>query len=260
MSVNSNSNIVYEDTDGKGNLTLIKNPFDKDGNSFYARVDRITVDIDNLIARAVEKDGTMKATTMKYSSLLLKEAVLDALKRGECVNLLGLCTLYPSPVGTTGKTPENTSVEKFHVKCIASKETNKAVENIKVNKVSVFDSSPLIDVMTDVYTGKTDGNFSAGKVMKIEGGRLKIGGDAGGIFFAPATESGDAVEDESKWIEVDKTKIIRNQPRELEFFLPSSLVAGERYCVILKTNFSRNTLSKKNVSSAISDAITIVES
>ena len=47
----SNTPVIdYTDSDGKGTVTLVANPFEK-GGKYYAKFDRTTVNIDHLIAR-----------------------------------------------------------------------------------------------------------------------------------------------------------------------------------------------------------------
>ena len=51
----SNTTVIdYTDSDGKGTVTLVANPFEK-GGKYYAKFDRTTVNIDHLIARIQKK-------------------------------------------------------------------------------------------------------------------------------------------------------------------------------------------------------------
>ena len=254
MSVNSEVNVTYNDSDGKGDITLIDSHLSKNG--VYARVDRSIVTTENLIARASKKESGVRPHMMWTCAKLFKEELLEALSRGESVSFLGVGTFYPAPVGTKGTTPETASVEGFRVRCTVSRDANDAVSKLKVNKVSKQEYGPVIDTMTDVATGKTDGTFVAMTSMRIEGDRLKIGGENGGVFFAPVGEE-TGIADEALWIKAET--FIINEPMTLALLLPKSLEAGKKYCVIVKTNTSKNGATKKSYSTTIGSYITIVQ-
>ena len=86
----SNTTVIdYEDSDGKGTVTLVANPFGK-GGKYYARFDRTTVNIDHLIARIQKKEVGTNAIMAKHFASLFKAEILEALARGEAVNVLDL--------------------------------------------------------------------------------------------------------------------------------------------------------------------------
>ncbi len=255
MSSNANVDVNYEDSDGMGNVTLMALPFGKSGKDFYAKVDRNVVNTENLIARAVSKGSGIKPHIMKMCATLFKEELLDALKRGESVNFLGVGTFYPVSVGAVGNTPETLTIDKFRVKCTATKDVQEAVSKLKLNKVSKSDSNPVIEKIIDVSTEKSDGTVVAKKGLRIEGDKLKIGGEKGGVFFAPIDDE-TGVADESEWIKADTFFI--NEPMTLAMLLPESLIVGNRYCVIVRTNLTKNGLTRKSYGSTVGSVIKIV--
>ena len=103
--MSTTTNINYSDTEGSGNLTLYKNHFDK-GGKYYARFDRRNVTIDNLIARTQKKDIGVNVITAKHILSLIKAEIIEALQRGESVNLMDLGTFYIAASGTSGNTAE----------------------------------------------------------------------------------------------------------------------------------------------------------
>lgn len=119
------------------------------------------------------------------------------------------------------------------------------------------DAKPIIGVMTDLYTGMEGTVFTAGKTVKIEGSRLKITGEEGGIYFAPAAENNEPVTDENQWIKAEK--MIRNSSKYLEFFMPPALSADTSYCIVIKTNNLKGSSTKKKYETAVSEAVTIIE-
>ena len=151
----SNTTVIdYEDSDGKGTVTLVANPFGK-GGKYYARFARTTVNIDHLIARIQKKEVGTNAIMAKHFASLFKAEILEALARGEAVNVLDLGTLYIKANGTVaGNSPETAVLEGFQVKFTSSKLVNDAVAKIGVKKIVTADSGPVIGDMTDLYTGK----------------------------------------------------------------------------------------------------------
>ena len=254
----SNTTVIdYEDSDGKGTVTLVANPFGK-GGKYYARFDHTTVNIDHLIARIQKKEVGTNAIMAKHFASLFKAEILEALARGEAVNVLDLGTLYIKANGTVaGNSPETAVLEGFQVKFTSSKLVNDAVAKIGVKKIVTADSGPVIGDMTDLYTGKAGNLFTAGKSVRIEGTRIRITGDDGGIYFAPADGTDDAGGDESQWIKVDDGKIYRNRSKLLEFFLPAGLSPGIPYRIVLRTNSTKGNTLKKSYSTAVSEAVTV---
>lgn len=252
----SNTTVIdYEDSDGTGTVTLVKNPFER-GGKYYAKFDRTTVNIDHLIARIQKKEVGTNAIMAKHIASLFKAEILEALSRGEAVNLFDLGTLYITTNGTVrGDTPETANIPGFRVKFTSSKITNKAVSALGVKKVVLSSTGPIIETMTDLFTGEETTNFTAGKSIRIEGSRLKITGDDGGIFFAPVAEQEGTVADETQWIKV--SKIIRNVSKILEFFLPAALVSGTPYCIVLKTNSTKGNTPKKSYSVVSTESVSV---
>lgn len=254
----SNTTVIdYEDSDGKGTVTLVANPFGK-GGKYYARFDRTTVNIDHLIARIQKKEVGTNAIMAKHFASLFKAEILEALARGEAVNVLDLGTLYIKANGTVaGNSPETAVLEGFQVKFTSSKLVNDAVSKLGVKKIVTADSGPVIGDMTDLYTGKAGNLFTAEKSVRIEGTRIRITGDDGGIYFAPADGADDTGGDESQWIKVDDGKIYRNRSKLLEFFLPAGLSPGIPYRIVLRTNSTKGNTLKKSYSTAVSEAVTV---
>lgn len=256
FNMSNTTNINYSDTEGKGNLTLYENHFDK-GGKYYARFDRKNVTIDNLIARTQKKDIGVNAITAKHILSLIKAEIIEALQRGESVNLMDLGIFYIAATGTTGNTAETAEIKKLLVKFTSSKETNEAISKIEINKVIVADATPSIDSVTNLFTGKKDGTVTYGKAARIDGSRLKVSGDDGGIFFAECEADGSFSEDESTWHKVNPDNIMRNLLKTLEFFLPEELEAGKNYRIIIRTNCRKGSENKKTFVSAVSEIVSV---
>lgn len=170
---------------------------------------------------------------------------------------MDLGTFYIAASGTSGNTAETAEIKKLLVKFTSSKETNEAVSKLGINRIVIADSSTSIDSVTDLFTGLNDGTLTSGKAARIDGGRLKISGSDGGIFFAECDTDGIFSEDESAWHKVNPESIMRNLSRTLEFFLPESLESGKSYRIILRTNSRKGNEDKKTFVSAVSDIVNL---
>ena len=93
--------------------------------------------------------------------------------------------------------------------------------------------------------------------VQISGKKLLIGGDGGGIWFAPA--AGDAAtidESGADWTQVT-AKLSVNKPGTLLFPLPKTLSSGT-YRIVLKTRCTSNLKYKrKELVSTVSDTLVV---
>lgn len=251
----SNTTVIdYTDTDGAGTVTIMNNPFGN-GKKFNAKFDRVTVNIDNLIARIQKKELGTNAIVMKQTLSLVKAEILEALSRGESVNLMDLGTFYIA-ASAIGDTVETVEISDFQVRFTPSKLTNDSVMALKVKKVALSSSTPIIAKMIDVYTGEETDCFTKGKSVLLTGSLLRVTGEEGGVFFAPATEKGEPSANEELWVKVPR--LSRNGAKELEFYLPESLEIDTKYCIVIKTNSSKgSSTTKKSYSTAYSGVVTV---
>ena len=254
----SNTTVIdYSDSDGKGTVTLVANPFNK-GSKYYALFDRTTVTIDNLIARIQKRETGTDAMMAKHLASLFKAEILNALGRGESINMFDLGILYISANGPVkGETPETAVLPGFTAKFTCSNLTNKTAAGVKIKKIVMAATTPIFGTMRDLSTGHAGLCFTAQKPIRIEGSRLKITGNEGGIFFAPLDEAQKPVRDETQWIKVEDKQIIRNFPKCLEFFLPDALTVGTQYRIVIKTNCS-GSRQKKTYEKGTSPVVTVV--
>ena len=216
-------------------LNALKNNLDKTGKTSYGRVrsnsKRIT--IANLAAVISERHVGIEPGMITYVARLLHEETMRQLKSGRSVEALGLGTVYVGTKGSMkGDNPSLSDVPKFVVKFRNAKETVKALENIKVGDVTPIVLVPVINIIEDLITHKENSELKKDTIVKITGKRLRIEGNNidCGIYFS---------KEDGSFVKVNKTAIIRNEPSCLEFILPSGLVAGSLYSIVIK-NQNRN--------------------
>ena len=245
----------FLDSDGSGKITLYASRL-HDGRKFYGKFERKTIDTNTLIARIQKRKAGTNELALQQTAGFLKEEILEALSRGESVNVLDLGTIYPGIKGRyNGKTFDSGEKQLFTAKFTPSQVANSALSNVGIKEISVADSSPLITSVINLITGRADGRLTKGKSVHIDGERLKIGGEKGGVFLCPLDESREPVKDEGAWISCPV--ITRNTAKNLEFFLPDELESGAEFKILLRTYYLKKDLFTKNAREGFSETITI---
>ncbi len=128
----------FKSADSILSVSLRKNQFKPDTNSFIGRVTRNTVTLENLIAEISEKNEGVSAYMIQHVADLLRDAMLKACKGGNAVDVLGLGTLYISVAGSVnGDNPGESSIPGFRLNFTPSSRAQETLESIKVDKVII---------------------------------------------------------------------------------------------------------------------------
>ena len=193
---------------------------------------------------------------LQFAAILIQKKILKMLEQGKAVNVLDLGTLYIAmKCNARGKSDVSES-GNFYIKFAPTPLANEAIASLSVDKVVFADGSPEITTITDLSSGREDGSLSPGEPCRIRGGRLKIGGEKGGVFFAPVDSSGNLNMDEGVWTKVDDKDLFRNKPTELNFFVPETLAAGA-YKIVLRTSYLGKDKNRKTCVETESDKVFI---
>ena len=142
------------------------------------------------------------------------------------------------------------------------------MENIS----TLENSSSLVSITLKENKLKKDGTYyatvtisteeenvlSLGAPAKITGANLKLGSEESGIYFA-AISSDEKLEDSSTWTRLDDSKVFRNKPAELNFFVPQTLDSSKEYKVVKKTNYISASVTRKEFLESVSSAVKIKE-
>jgi hypothetical protein len=113
-------------------------------------------------------------------------------------------------------------------------------------------SNPLEMLMlTDTFTGKTDGTLTIGRNAEIKGSYLKITGEdaACGISFIDTTTRAE--------IKLDMADIVLNEPSRLLILIPTTMPAGE-YELSVTTQYSGGKVALKQPRSAIFGSLVVI--
>lgn len=236
-------------------VTLHENKFTNDG-TYYATVSRNTATFKNILSEIAEDNKGMDPFMLQFAAILIQKKILKMLEQGKAVNVLDLGTMYIAMKCNAKGKSDVTGNGNFYIKFTPSALANEAISSLGVDKIVYADGSPEITVTTDLSTGKEDGTLSAGKPCRIRGGRLKIGGDGSGLFFAPVDSDGKMNTDESTWSTVESTAVFRNKPTELNFFVPAALTSGG-YKMVLRTAYLSKDRSRKSIVETTSGVVNV---
>jgi len=246
-------NTVFNDTDGNGRITLYTNPFGN-GSQYYGKFERNTITTETLIARIQKKKAGTNELAVQQIAGFLKQEILEALEKGEAVNLLDLGTMYIVPNGKfNGTTLQNGTKPTFGVRFTPSQQTQSTVENLQIKDIRIAEVSPVINKITDMFTSGSDNNLSAGKSVLLEGQRLKVSGQGSGVFLCPVYEDNTVETDESQFINCPV--ITKNTNKNLEFYIPDDTEGT--YCILVKTYYSSNVSNSKNAKTVLSEQVVI---
>ncbi|WP_296333752.1 DUF4469 domain-containing protein [uncultured Treponema sp.] len=247
----------FKNADSILSVTLRKNQFSAEENSFIGRVTRNTVTLENLIASISEKNAGVSPYMIQHVANLLGDEMLSACQNTKAVDVLGLGTLYISVAGSvSGENPGESSIPGFKLNFTPSGRAQEAVDSLKVDKVIIADSSPVIDRIINTFNQNEERNLLKGKGVKITGTKLKILGDDAGIWFAPLDTEGNVNKDETTWIQVSKETVSSNKPKTLEFYIPDSL-SEENYRIVIRTRYSSGDKELNSPVTVVSKPVTV---
>ncbi|MBQ6568058.1 MAG: DUF4469 domain-containing protein [Treponema sp.] len=249
--------LMINDEDNKLVIALHTNPFSLQKDSYIGSIPRDTLTISNLAARIKDSDRGLDEYTVLKAAGLLKKECLTAIRRGQAVNLLGLCTMFIAPEGSIdANNTASALTQKLVLRFTPTAEARDIASGMKITKVIVNDGQPQIDGMFSLPGEMPTETFRVGKGIRLVGNRLKVAGDGSGLYLCPADENGNISKDVEDWIEVEKRQFSFNKPKRLEFFIPDGTPPGS-YRIRLKTFFSGRKNELKTAISTVSKVITI---
>ena len=83
------------------------------------------------------------------------------------MDVLGHEILYTSLAGSvTGKNPGESSISGFKLNFTPSSRVQKAVDKLKVDKVIIADSGPVIDIIINTFNQNEEHNLLKGKGVR----------------------------------------------------------------------------------------------
>ncbi|MBQ9538567.1 MAG: DUF4469 domain-containing protein [Treponema sp.] len=235
---------LYTDHGNKINVVIHQNQFSEDENSYYGKVTRNTVTLEQLIKGILDDNQNtntgLNAYILNFAMDRMKARILSEIKAGNAVSLLDLGVMYLGLKGSFSMDAGNTDVSALRGKELTvgftpSEDVQNAVSQLKVGSVSLCLKAPAMNKIVNLATKKENKVLSLGKGVELKGNRLKLTeGEGCGIFFVPVGADGSASSDEEAWIRVGEENIFKNYPRSLIFQVPPSMKAG-KYAIAVRT-------------------------
>lgn len=235
---------IFTDHENKINVVIHQNRFSDSENSYYGRITRNTVTLEQLIKGILDDNQNtstgLNAYMLNFAMDRMKSRILAELKAGNAVSLLGLGTLYPTIKGSFTMDADNADVSAIKGKGLTvgftpSDDTLTVISKLRIGSVSHTLRAPAVNTVVNLATKETGYALSAGKGAELVGSRLKITGEGGGVYFIPVSEAGEMEGDEGAWVHVPEEDILKNYPKSLIFQVPDSLETGKRYVVAVRT-------------------------
>ncbi len=240
---------------GTVNVTIHKN-YLKEDDSTYAKVQRTTAGMNNVIATILTHTKVFDEASLVASVMLFKDAMRELLSQGVAINLFELGTIYPCAQGNIPSSNPNISdLPNLTLKFTPSNEALKAVGKADISMAKIEETVPQISRIEDLSTHSSDCTISAGKPVRIKGRRLRIAGDENnvGLYFAQQTDSGKINENEAEWIKIDTSSFFKNTHTYLELILPDNLESGKSYFIVIRTSSGHGKTINKSIKELIYD-------
>lgn len=223
----------------------------------YAKVQRNTAYIGNIIDKILEHNKVMDRETLLYVAGLLRNGILDLLKTGKAVDLLEMGILYIKPDGSMDTlTPDIHDVPEMRLAFTPSEMALEAVKGVTVAADVTGSNEPVINEVFDMNSLTTGTTVTKGYSVRLKGKRLKIAGEENetGIFFAPCDAGGKYEDDVSTWNHIAFSQIIDNTASVLLFNTPADMESGS-YRLIVKTAYGSGSRVNKTVRSGLYPAV-----
>lgn len=161
--------------------------------------------------------------------------------------------LQPTITGTfTAKGLYDSDVNNFTVSATPTKTFKAALAEVtpKFSGTVVVSGGARIAIVTDSYTGKTDGTITPGQIITVTGTKIKCvnadGSGLGSIAFLNAETLATAAEVET---------LSTNDPSKLVFICPS--LADGSYILRITTYYTRGSSLLKTARTIDSDTLTV---
>ena len=206
--------------------------------------------INDIVAELVKEGMELKTETVIDVINRFNRKTADMVVAGYNVNT-GLVYIRPVIKGAFYNKTWNPEVNTLIASVTPGATLRAAVADTTV-EILGEQSNPLEMLMlTDTFTGKTDGTLTIGRNAEIKGSYLKIVGDDPdcGISFIDTTTRAA--------IKLEMTDIVINEPSRLLILVPTTMPAGE-YELSVTTQYSGGNSTLKQPRSIIFGTLVVV--
>ena len=253
--MNDRTNLLTD----KVNVTMHAVSFSEKDIS-YAKVQRNTAYIGNVIDKILEQNKVLDRETLLYAAGLFRNGILELLKTGKAVDLLETGILYIKPAGSMDTTnPSVKDVPGMKLAFTPSELALDAVKDVTVAADVTETAEPLITEVFDMSTRTSGGSITAGRTIRIKGRKLKVAGDESetGVFFAPCDSDGSYSGAADNWVQVNKSELIDNTATTLVLNVPQDTAAGS-YRLLVHTAYGSGSRINKTIRKGAYDSVITV--
>ncbi len=222
------------------------------GTGYYGRVARFTYSNQNVLDLMAEQLPDMKVGRITDVMTAYTKVLLDVLSSGHAVRLGSLGCFYIAPMGIAENPGERLPLT---VRFSPDGTLLNAVSKVEISDSMVAAPRVEFGTVTDVGRVSADGTLTAGGTVLIAGSGLRIGGEDGGLWLAPATEDGRPAGTEAEWKKI--SIFLYNFPKKLMFTLPADVASG-KYVFVLRTRcIGSSKYARKEILEGVSEAFNI---
>lgn len=256
MSKNFEKELSSEETIEQGlNVTLRNNSLDENG-SYFASVKTRLANVKAALKLIKDEDKGVDITAVKHGLELYNRQVIRLLETGLSVKVLDLGTLEIKHRGRISGEKEAAALNDFTVEFAPSGEVLQAVQNLSVDAVLTVDNSPSVEGISDLSRKLSDGRVTIGQPMQVTGANLKVS-ESDAVYLVPQDDDGnDRSADKSAWVLVEHSRIFRNMPSELNFFVPETAEEGS-YRLLVSTSYLTASTRRKTALTGRSAPFTV---
>lgn len=226
----------------------------------YAKVQRNTAYVGNIVSKILEHNKVMDRETLLYAAGLFRNAILELLGSGKAVDLLETGVLYIKPNGSIDSDdPTVDDVPAMTLSFTPSDIALAAVKDVSAGADVSSSVEPVLSSLFDFHTKKSGNELSIGYTARITGKRMKIAGDESktGLFLASCDERGVYDADPSAWISLGTDSLVDNTNTKILFNVPESITAGT-YRLIIKTAYGSGRINKNIRTGVYSEKVVLV--
>lgn len=244
------------------NVTLYKSNLKGTDDSpvYYGKIRKRKLNIITILNEMQKHNqALLSKETMFYIASELSVRMMEKLSEGYALELLDFGTLFITMKGQIDKNARPKEIAKhFGIGFTPSKEAVEAVQNFEVSAVFDVDAQHYIRKVCVASVEETEnGVIVAGRIARVFGKAIKLGGADSGLYLAPVDSYGNTVRDSTQWTKIEV--ICSNVPSRVEFVVPSDIDISKRYKVVIRTSLAAGGKPMKTAAECESGVIQVVE-
>ena len=246
-----------KETEGEVSVFLSNNSLDE--NTYVVRVNRSIVKMEEIVTEITSNYTGVDPYTINHALGLVKDQIVKCIKEGRTVDIMGLGRLYPAAKGTAPRAnPQVADMPSLELRFKPSKQVSSALSSVSAVSYMVRTPEPEIARVISLKGEADEGVLYRGYPVRIEGAKLKIAGDEGGVFLVPQDDEGLPSSDESSWVKAGASYLIRNYPKTIEFNIPEEAREGVRCFVAVRTAYSPSGRLRGEAVTGFSDGLVVI--